>query len=515
MKVAEADSDLLRLSATEMAAKIRRREITSTELIEAHIARIEQTHADLNAVVVPLFDEARQTAKAADKALAADDVTKSKPLLGVPITIKEFFDVQGTKTTAGIAARNTPLAQTDAVTVARLRAAGAIVLGKTNVPQLGLAIESENPVYGRTRHPQDLDRSPGGSSGGESSIISAFGSPLGLGSDGGGSIRIPSHFCGLCGLKPTAHRLSMKGHWQLPSFPGGWAVPGPMARDVEDLELAMQCLMRPSETAKDPYQPTTSLGTMSKVDVSELRIGYYDDDQFVRPSPAIRRAVKAATHQLESLGATLVPFEPAPMLEAWKVNLGLFYADGGKWMRKMLGDSPIDARVKKTLLTAALPTAVRRAIPGFLESMGQKTMATLVRLSRQKQLSAFGYQKMYFEQLEFRREFLERWNACQLDALICPPFPSVAMTHMSPDILLGYGYTFLFNLLGMPAGVVPVTHVQKNEESDRKREKDNLIGDLIRAEEGSAGLPVGVQVVGQHWREDVVLAIMSQLRNVD
>lgn len=512
MKVAEVEADLLKLTATEMAAKIRHREVTSVELVEAHVARIEQTHAALNAVVVPMFDEARQQAQAADQRLAKNSNEELGGLFGVPITIKEFFDVRGTNTTAGIVSLDHVPAKEDAVTVACLRTAGAIVLGKTNVPQLGISIESENPVYGRTSNPLDLERSSGGSSGGESSIIASHGSPLGLGSDGGGSIRIPTHFSGLCGLKPTAHRLSMKGHWQLPSFPGGWSVPGPMARSVDDLELAMKCLNTPAATSSDPYySPQTSIGDMADVDVSKLKIGFYEDDAFVTPSPAIRRGLNESVKRLEAAGATLVPFQPAPMLDAWKLNLGLFYADGGKWMKRMLGKSPIDARVKKTMLTASLPTAVRRAIPSVMESMGQTTLGKLLRLSRNKQLSAFGYQQMYLEQQAFRKAFLYRWNEQQLDALVCPPFPSVAMKHMSPDILLGCGYTFIYNMLGVPAGVVPVSTVRAGEESDRKPTKDDLICDLIRAEEGSAGLPVGVQVVGRHWREDVVLALMKFL----
>jgi len=513
MKITEAESDLVKLTATEMAKRVRQREVTSLELVEAHIARIERTHDAINAVVVPLFEQARQQAEHADQLLAKSSADPNGALFGVPITIKEFFDVKGTKTTGGIESEKTKSATSDAAMVWQLRRAGAIVLGKTNVPQLGLAIETENPVYGRTSNPHDTGRSPGGSSGGEAAIIAAHGSPLGLASDGGGSIRIPSHFCGLCGLKPTAGRLSSKGHWKLPSFPEGWNTAGPIARSVEDLSLAMNCFTAPHDEPVDPTIATTSVPDLSQVDVSQLTIGYYEDDQFITPSPAIRRAVREAVSRFESLGAKLVPFEPAPVMEAWQINLGFFYADGGKWMRHMLGSSPKDARVKKTLLLASLPTAVRRSVPRVMESMGQTTTAALLKLSRSKTLSAFGYQAIQQKQQTFRETFYRRMHEQQIDAILCPPFPSVAMKHMSPDIVLGYGYTYVYNLLGLPAGIVPRTTVMAGEESDRTPSKDNFIRDLIRAEVDSVGLPVGVQIVGRHWREDVVMALMQSLKS--
>lgn len=512
MKVSEPDSSLLTLTATEMAARLRHREVSARELVEAHISRIEQTQDDLNAVVVPLFDQARMEAKQADKRLKQDAKQDAKlgPLHGVPITIKEFFDVAGTPTTGGIVSAQHKTASRDAITVAKLRAAGTIILGKTNVPQFGIAIESENPVYGRSSHPLDLERSPGGSSGGEAAIIAAYGSPLGLGSDGGGSIRIPSHCTGICGLKPTSGRLSMQGHWYLPSFPADWATPGPMARSVADLELAMRCLLTP-HPQDDPYVPPTSLANVSEVDVSTLRIGYFDDDQFARPSPAVRRAIHEAKAKLKALGATVVPFDPPPVEEAWNIELGLLYADGGKWIRKMLAQSPVSELLKKTLLTASLPTPLRRTLPSILRTLGQTTVARLLRLSRYKQHTAFRYQQFLVEQEKLRRRFLRRWQAEQLDALICPPFVTVAMQHNSPDIVLGIAYTFFFNLTGLPAGVVPMTSVGPDETTDRKASRDDFVKDCIRAETGSVGLPVGVQVVGRLWRDHVALAVMQAL----
>ena len=508
MNLVATAQPLLSLSATEMAEQIREGAATSLELVELHIARIKQVNPALNAMVVPLFSEARAAAEAADRELnSGQDLG---PLHGVPVSIKEFFDVSGTLTTAGIESREHVPAVTDAPTVARLRRAGAILLGKTNVPQLGTAIETDNPVYGRTSNPWDIERSPGGSSGGESALIAAGGSPLGLASDGGGSIRIPAHFCGLCGLKPTTNRLTMQGHWQFPAFPHGWSQPGPLARTVTDLETALSVLVPREGEALDPAIAPGEIGPSAKKGVSNLRVGYFID-QFLPVAPAIRRACKESIEVLTNAGATLVDIEPPDALKAWEIELGLIYADGGKWMRSYLGTSRVDPRIKKALLISSLPTPVRRFAPILLDAMGEKTLASVVRQTRHHHLSAFGFQKVLIEQDAFRLSFLRKLNERQIDALICPPFPSPAMNHSSPDIVLAHVYTFMFNLLGMPAGVVPVTTVQHDEESDRAITKDSVLRDLHRAEQGSRGLPVGVQVVAKHWREDVALSVMHCL----
>ena len=503
-----SSTPLTSLSATEMAGAIRDGELSSVDLVAAHIQRIEDVNERINALVVPLFDEAMAAAEKADQARKAG--AELGPLHGVPVSIKEFFDVRGTRTTAGIET-NDPPADDDSPLVARLRAAGAVVLGKTNVPQVGIAIESENPVYGRTCNPWDLDRSSGGSSGGEGALIAAGGSPLGLGSDGGGSIRIPSHFNGLCGLKPTTGRLTMRGHWQFPAFPAGWSVPGPLARTVDDLELAMNCLVAPEGEPLDPTIAPGRIRASRDVDVSGLTIGYYDDDRWMRPSPAIRRACEASLEVLRDAGATVVPFEPASGLDSWELQMGQFGADGGRWLRRALGKSTVDPRIKKALLVSRLPTAVRRALPALLDTMGQESLSAIIRLARSHHLSAFGFQVMLGRQQAFREEFLRRLNEQKIDVLICPPFASVAMKHLSTDIVLAISYTQVFNLLGMPAGVVPVTTVQAGEESDRAIAKDDVVRDLLRAEEGSEGMPVGVQVVARHWREDVALSVMRTL----
>ncbi|PYS75892.1 MAG: amidase, partial [Acidobacteria bacterium] len=226
--------EIIYSSATELARAIVEKEVSSEEVVNAHLARIEEANPKLNAVVRLTADAARARAREADAALARGDTWG--PLHGVPVTIKDAFETAGVVSVGGTRGRAGYVPQEDAAGVARYKSAGAVVLGKTNVPEVSFAFESDNLVYGQTKNPYDLTRTPGGSSGGEAAAIASGMSPLGLGSDAGGSIRVPAHFCGIAGIKPTSGRTPRTGH-----FPpmGGlldsiWQI-GPLARRVEDL----------------------------------------------------------------------------------------------------------------------------------------------------------------------------------------------------------------------------------------------------------------------------------------
>ena len=287
------------LGAAELARQIAAVRISAREAVEAHIALIEVVNPKLNALVVKRFDDARAEAAAADAARARGEPLG--PLHGVPITIKESFDVAGTPSTAGLTHHAGHRAAEDAPTVARLRAAGAIVLGKTNVPQLLMSNEADNPLYGRTNNPWDLGRTPGGSSGGEAALVAARGSALGLGSDIGGSVRLPAAACGICALKPTTDRLTIRGHFN--PIPGQQIIrvqPGPMARHVEDLALALRVLAEPAEQANDvPPVPLREPADS----VRGLRIVFFTGNGFFSCSPAFRRAVREAAEALRARGA--------------------------------------------------------------------------------------------------------------------------------------------------------------------------------------------------------------------
>src|SRR5579864_2885636 len=287
------------LSAVELATMIARGNISSVEAVEAHIEQIERVNPALNAVVVKRYEAARAEAKLADERRARGEL--SGPLHGVPITIKECLDLENTPTTFGIPSRANSSATHDDVYVARMRKAGAIILGKTNVAQMLLFIESDNPVYGRTNNPWNLDRSPGGSSGGQAAIIAAGGSPLGLGTDIGGSIRVPSTSCGIAGFKPTSGRSPDAGRYSVPI--GQRAIVsqvGVLARKVNDIALGLEIINGGRNPNAEPPMP---LGDATTVDVSKLRVAYYTNDGTFHVAPAVRRAVVEAAGILQNRGA--------------------------------------------------------------------------------------------------------------------------------------------------------------------------------------------------------------------
>ncbi|MFQ5927408.1 MAG: amidase, partial [Terriglobia bacterium] len=282
---------LTALSASQMAEMIARREISPVELLEAHLARIEERNRALNAIVSLAAERARAQARAAEAAVMQG--AELGVLHGVPITIKSSIDVAGLRCEAGSKLRAGNVPATDAPLVARLRAAGAIVLGTTNVPDLLMAYETDNLLYGRTNNPWDLDRTPGGSSGGEAAAIAAGCSAAGVGSDGGGSIRVPAHFSGICGLKPTPGRIPATGHF--PPSLGPFAllgVVGPMARTVGDLQLLLEVMAGPE--SNDPSSAPVPLRRLSAPEARRIRVGYFEDDARTPVTPETRAAVRTA-----------------------------------------------------------------------------------------------------------------------------------------------------------------------------------------------------------------------------
>ena len=279
-------------SATKMAKMVRKKRISSRELIQAHLDRINQVNPKINAIIELVADKALARADAADQVLARGE--NWGPLHGVPVTIKDAFETAGIRTTCGTMGLKDNIPKQNATAVQRLLDAGAIILGKTNTPELTMAYETDNLTDGRSLNPYALDRSPGGSSGGEAAAIASGCSPLGLGNDCGGSIRVPSHFTGVAGLCPTWGRVPISGLVGR-IFGGSFqtafnVVAGPMARFVEDLALALPILSGPD--ARDPFSYPFPLSNFKRVDLKKLRIAFYADNGFSKPHPAVSRPSK-------------------------------------------------------------------------------------------------------------------------------------------------------------------------------------------------------------------------------
>ncbi|HUO28166.1 MAG TPA: amidase, partial [Bryobacteraceae bacterium] len=279
-----------------MASMVRDRAISPVELVDAHLAQIAAQNPRLNAFVMVLEEDARAAAKAAENAVTHGE---SLGLLhGVPVTVKDSFDMAGLPTLCGSRFRIGHKAARDASAVARLRAAGAIILGKTNTPEMLSSYETDNLITGRTNNPWDVTRTCGGSSGGEAAAIASFCSAGGIGSDGGGSIRVPAHFCGIVGLKPTPGRISASGHVPpMNSMTGMLAVAGPLARTADDVRLLFAALA--GYDAQDPFSAPVPLETP----VAEgLRIGVVEQFYGVPLDPEIRQMVERAAAMLTGFG---------------------------------------------------------------------------------------------------------------------------------------------------------------------------------------------------------------------
>jgi amidase len=448
--------EIIYASATELARAIREKEVSSEEVVEAHLARVEEVNPKVNAVVQLTADAARTRAREADAALARGDVWG--PLHGVPVTIKDAFEMAGVVSAGGTKGRAQYVPQEDAAAVARYKAAGAVVLGKTNVPEVSLAFESDNLVYGRTKNPYDLTRTPGGSSGGEAAAIASGMSPLGVGSDAGGSIRLPAHFCGVAGIKPTSGRTARTGH-----FPpmGGlldsiWQT-GPLARRVADLALALPLLC--GADWRDPTVAPVPLGDPSEVDIKSLRVAFHTDNGIVSPTPDIMDATRDAARILKDAGAQVVEARPPVPENAYEMLLGLYAADAGAGLRMLLMLSGTDE-------THALMTRL-------LEVLGSTKMTTAELTGLVFQLDAWRSRM-----LSFMRDY---------DLIVCPPCARTAMAHgttFDDDNQLVFSYTMLYNMTGWP-------------------------GAVVRASASAEGLPIGVQLVARPWREDVALAAAS------
>jgi amidase len=310
--------DVIGAPAAWLARAIRDKKVSSVEVVRAHLEHIHTVNPRLNAVVFAPAESALKEARTADR--HNKRASALGPLHGVPFTAKDIFNTAGLPTTAGLRMLRANVPAHDATVVARMRRAGAILIGKTNCPPGGVGSDSWNPLHGGTRNPYDFNRSPGGSSSGEASIIAAGGSPLGIGSDSGGSLRMPAHYCGIAALKPTAGLVPSTGAYGLP---GGLSDPrsqvGPMARFVSDLMLALPVLAGP-DGIDSAVVPVPLAKRTPKLD--GLRVAWYADDGLNKPTAATAATVRSAAKALAAAGCVVTEERPPALTEAHLVTLG-------------------------------------------------------------------------------------------------------------------------------------------------------------------------------------------------
>jgi fatty acid amide hydrolase len=497
--------ELFRSTATELAAELAAGRQSSVAITSSFLARIAAVEGRVNAFTEVLQAEALAAAQRADEERRQGHVRG--PLHGLPVTIKESIGMAGHASTLGVPSRRNERAPEDAVIVQLLREAGAVLLGRTNVSQLLLFHESRNPVFGQTANPWDTARGPGGSSGGEAAALAAGESVLGVGTDIGGSIRVPAHFAGVAGLKPTLDRWSNLGLYT--AIQGQEVVRsqvGPMARNARDLALLFTALDPVAMSAADPRVPPLPWKDPASFDLRSLRVGYYVDDGIVPSSKAVARAVREAASALEACGAKVVPFLPPHLDDAVYGYFAALSADAGETAFAFLGDGAPDPTLKSLRQVAAMPNAVRKTAARVLGLAGERRLARTLEVMGEKSVAEL--YRITATLRAFRTQLLSAWADAHIDVLLGPVHATPALPHFgSKDFALAGSPSMVWNVVQFPAGVVPVTRV-RIDEARRDAPKDGLEKKAAAVDAGSVGLPVGVQVVARPWQDELVLAAM-------
>ena len=445
--------ELTSSSASEITELIKTGSVSSVEVVEAYLRRHEELNPALNAIITiapDILDRARER----DAELARGKI--AGPLHGLPITIKDTFDTEGIRTTYGsrLFADNVP--KQDAVVVARLKASGAIIFGKTNVPEMASPYETDNPIFGRTNNPYDVTRTAGGSSGGEAAAIAAKLSPAGVGSDLSGSLRVPAHFCGIAALKPTTGLIPMDRH--LPSANGTLAIGacvGPMAARVKDLALLCASMVEKSEDA-----------SWQRAEGERGRVAWYADDGVVPVDHEVLKAVKKASEILIDAGYDVRQETPPGFTEGQRLWIELFSRSAREQMREIYRGREHEAG---PLISPYLDPNYKPTLENKVEAA--ETVAKAV-VERQRW-----------------REDLLRWMKTT-PLIVAPVSATPAFEHgatrvdvnrESISIFRSCCYSQTVNVFGLPAVVVPVARTDK-------------------------GLPIGVQIIGRPFQESEVLA---------
>ncbi|MEM8722498.1 MAG: amidase [Cyanobacteria bacterium P01_G01_bin.39] len=481
-------SNLVFTPAYQLAQMIRDQTVSTQEVLKAYLVQIKKHNPRVNAIATLDESRAKKRAIEADEAIAKGEIWGQ--LHGVPITIKDTFETSGLLTTAGYKPLKNYIPAQDATVVARLRQAGAIIIGKTNPAEMASDFQSSNDLFGRVNNPWNLNCTPGGSSGGSAAAISAGFSALDLGNDVSGSTRQPAHFCGVFALKPTEGRLPTTGH--IPEAPGmpkcirQLMTVGSFARSIEDLRLCLSLTV--GADPRQPDIPPVPIGTPTFKPLQNLRIAWMDGWDEIPVASDIKAAIAMVANQLTQIGADVkywksLPFE---LKEAFQVCNQLTALN-------FIYSQPADFDTAKE----AIPVMFREA------TQGEKELRNLSNLSHFLPSLLNPTLKKYFETLT-KRDYLT-WQMDEAlkswDVWLCPVAMTTSFTHCPkgaaieiegrkvPYFLANGAYTMLFNLTGHPVVVIPIGQTEN-------------------------GLPIGMQIVGKRWQEIELLAIAEEINQV-
>uniref|UniRef100_A0A8C2WJE2 Fatty-acid amide hydrolase 1 n=1 Tax=Cyclopterus lumpus TaxID=8103 RepID=A0A8C2WJE2_CYCLU len=454
---------ILAMSLSELTNSLQEGLLSPEDVFYSYMEKTLDVNKDLNCCTGILLESFDQLTSVASN--------KEGLLYGVPVSIKENYSYKNHDCSCGVVVNLEQPAEKDSVIVEVLKRQGAIPFVKTNLPQALLNYDCSNPIYGQSLNPHNLQKTPGGSSGGEGALVGGGGSLLGFGSDVGGSIRIPCSFCGICGLKPTPGRLSSLGIQ--PIYRGQKSVPscpGPMARDVDSLALAMQALLCDHMFSLDPTVPPIPFNKQIYQSSKPLRIGYLESDGYTQPSPSMTRV-------------TFFPLCP--------LCLGIL-ADGGT-ISACLCQLPFHlwSRVRKLFGPS-----------GFVAHA----------------LSVQNLWKQHAAVEDYIHETVSEWRRLNIDVLLCPMIGPAFNFDYCGRITSVLSYTILYNLLTFPAGVVPVSTVTAEDEEELRHYegifKDHWDKLFKQAVTGGEGLPVAVQCIALPWQDELCLRFMKEVEQL-
>nr|XP_009672499.1 PREDICTED: vitamin D3 hydroxylase-associated protein-like [Struthio camelus australis] len=502
---------ILSLPMVELVEKLKEGSLSLESVLYSYMDKALEVTQEVNCVIDFIHgceDQLQKLKKQKEKGL----------LCCIPVSIKDHINCKGHISSAGMVKFLGQAKEEDSVVVQVLKSQGAIPFVKTNIPQTMINYDCSNLIFGQTLNPLNHKKSPGGSSGGEGALIAGGGSILGIGSDIAGSIRLPSSFCGLCGLKPTGNRISKLG--VVSAITGMKSVTGmlgPMARDVDSLALCMKALLCEEMFRLDPVVPPIPFNEEVYSSSKPLRIGYYEGDGYFQPSPSMRRAVQQTRKLLQEAGHTLVPFAP-PKIDYVVDELftrGLF-SDGTAHLVDCFTGDIVDPNLKSQFNTYRLPVLVKRILAIILKPIYPRIARDL------NALCGVGSAKNLWNQhaavAAYCTEFIAKWRKLGLDVILCPVLGPAFNHGYAGKLFAATSYTNLYNVLNFPAGVVPVSTVTRADEEELKHYRghyrDPWDKRLVQAVEGAVGLPVAVQCVALPWQEELCLRFMKEVETL-
>ncbi|KAM7162946.1 vitamin D3 hydroxylase-associated protein-like [Macrochelys suwanniensis] len=554
---------ILSLPLVELAEKLQEGSLSPESVLYTYMDKALEVTWEVNCLrhFIPECEEQLQAVRR----------QKERGLLyGVPVSIKDHIGYKGHLSTCGFVQFLSRLEQEDSVMVKVLKRQGAIPFVLTNVPQSLFNYDCSNSIFGQTVNPLNHKKSPGGSSGGEGALIARGGSVLGFGTDIGGSIRLPSSFCGLCGLKPTGNRLSLSGiSGPIDGILSVTGAVGPMARDVDSLALCMRSLLCDDMFHLDPTVPPVPFNKEVYSSSVPLRIGYYDTDGYFLLPPCMRRAVHETKEMLQEAGHTLVPFAPPrPDYAMNELFVKGLFADGGSTLLGLFAGDIVDPGLEPQVNCYRIPTLVKKMLAlalrplleswhvisrGYRESAMNCNICCLPEspgprrmecnyvngmecncvnphsahvtcgkwrpgLTKFTDTSEKLLWKQHAQVTAYRMEFIAAWRKLKLDVVLCPVLGPAFTLGYPGKLFAAVSSTMLYNVLNFPAGVVPVTTVTEADEDELKHYTGHY-GDpwdrrLRQAVEGAVGLPVAVQCVALPWQEELCLRFMKEVETL-